>query len=370
MKLAYITNTSLQESSGGGSGVNFATYSYLQDIYDTSYFIIRPKQDLKSKGISVLMKKLHLKRNYHHFSKLRLADVQGQFEMIKGSFDAYFFHGFTQWIATKPNKPYYCFNDACFATYVEIYNNKREFKATDLHRIYKKEATWLDNAKAVFFRSQWALNKTKKAYKLEGKNFVNVGVGGFIDIPDADVYKEGFNFLFISREFVPKGGKVVIAAFQELKMTYGAITLWIVGEDPGEAIRALEGVKYLGFFNKSDAGEKKALIEIFENTFALIHPTIKDTNTLVINELAYFGCVAIASNKFAVPEYLIDGQTGYLLNDPRDSKEVKSLMENLIIDPVNYKMMRKNSRTNAIKNNTWNAVGSRIIKHISSLSQA
>lgn len=370
MRLAYITNTSLNESSGGGSGVNFATYSYLKDVYAVSYFSIHPSPDFKSKAISVLLRKLHLKRNYHHFSELRLDDVREKFETIKGDFDACFFHGFTQWIAIKPNKPYFCFNDACFATYVDIYNNKEEFKASDLDRIYKKEATWLKNAEKVFFRSQWALNETKIAYDIDGNNFLNVGVGGFIDIPDSDTYKEGFNFLFISREFIPKGGKVVVGAFQELKKTYEFINLQIVGEDPGDAIKSIEGVDYLGFFNKDDALEKKALIKIFENAFALIHPTIKDTNTLVINELAYYGCVAISSNKFAIPEYLIDGQTGYLLNDPRDSEELKCLMEKLIVDPVNYSVMRRNARINAIQNNTWNAVGQRIIKEITNSVQA
>ncbi|RXJ46040.1 glycosyltransferase family 4 protein [Gelidibacter gilvus] len=370
MRLAYITNTSLNESSGGGSGVNFATYNYLKDVYEISYFLIYPCPDLKSKAGSVLLRKLYLKRNYHYFSELRLDDVRKKFETIEGDFDAYFFHGFTQWIAIKPNKPYFCFNDACFATYVDIYNNKEEFKESDLDRIYKKEAVWLKNAEKVFFRSQWALNETKKVYNMDGNNFVNVGVGGFIDIPDADTYKEGFNFLFISREFIPKGGKVVVEAFQELKKTYDDINLQIVGEDPGDAIKAVEGVYYLGFFNKADALEKKALMNVFANAFALIHPTIKDTNTLVINELAYYGCVAISSNKFAIPEYLIDGQTGYLLNDPRDSKELKSLMKKLIVNPVDYSVMRKNARKNAVQYNTWNAVGQRVIKEITNSVQA
>ncbi|MCK0115084.1 glycosyltransferase family 4 protein [Gelidibacter sp. F63206] len=364
MRLAYITNTSLKESSGGGSGVNFATYNYLKDSFDTDYYLINPKPDVMSKIKSGLRKKLHLKRDYHHFSKLRLTDVGNQFEDIEGEFDAYFFHGFTQWISTLPNKPYYCFNDACFATYVEIYNDKNEFKETDLNRIFKKEANWLNNAEKVFFRSEWALNETKKAYNLNGNNFLNVGVGGFIDIPKEDKYTKGFNFLFISREFIPKGGRVVVEAFQALKKSYDFINLWIVGEDPGEKIKEIDGVEYLGFFNKAKKKDKKDLIKIFENTFALIHPTLKDTNTLVINELSYFGCVSIASDRFAIPEYLLDGHTGYLLKEPRDPSELKFWMEQLIINPEKYQSMRVNARSNAIQNNTWAIVGARIIKAI------
>ena len=75
----------------------------------------------------------------------------------------------------------------------------------------------MDNASAVFFRSQWALEETKKHYGLLGENFHNVGVGGFIDIPKADKYRDGHNFLFISREFVPKGGLIVVEAFQKVR---------------------------------------------------------------------------------------------------------------------------------------------------------
>ena len=49
-------------------------------------------------------------------------------------------------------------------------------------------------------------NRQKKLMIYQGENFLNIGVGGFIDLPKKDKYKSGFNFLFISREFVPKGG--------------------------------------------------------------------------------------------------------------------------------------------------------------------
>ena len=101
-----------------------------------------------------------------------IATTYEEFDSNKIDSNAYFFHGFTQWIKTKPNKPYYCFNDACFATYVEIYNNKAEFDSKDLHRIYTQEADWLSKASKIFFRSQWALDETKQAYNLTGDNFV------------------------------------------------------------------------------------------------------------------------------------------------------------------------------------------------------
>jgi len=363
MKLSYITNTPQYEKSGGGSGVNNATIAQLNSSFNlTIYPAINPVSDNTAKIKSFILKKLGLKRNYHFFSEKRLNQIAKLFDInIKGNIsDAFFFHGFTPWVKTLPNKPYFCFNDACFATYVDIYNNKSEFSSKDLKRIYKQEANWLSNAKAVFFRSQWALDETKTHYNLNGSNFFNVGVGGFIDIPQKDIYKDAINFLFISREFIPKGGLVVVEAIKKVRHKHPNAQLNIVGQCPPNHISNQEGIAYKGFFNKSVPNEKQELLKILSSSFALVHPTIKDTNTLVINELAYFGCPAIASNKFAIPEYLLDDKTGFLIDDPKDSNELAAKMCQLIEEPNLYKQMRINARRNALTNNTWDKVGERI----------
>lgn len=369
MKIQYITNTSLKESSGGGSGVNFATYNFLKDLdEDIEFHIINPKGDLISKIRSVIKRKFGILRNYHFFSEKRLKDVENQFEgIIKFSVqsDLYFFHGFTQWIKIKPTKPYFCFNDACFATYIDIYNNSEEFSSLDLERLFNQEKEWLSNAKKVFFRSQWALEATRQAYNYKHDNFINVGVGGFIDIPELDRYKSGYKFLFIAREFIPKGGLVVAKAISELRLLYSNVSLQIVGEDPGEEVKSMEGINYLGFFNKQIEQDEEQLKKIFSETFALVHPTLKDINPLVIIELAYFGCPAIASNKFAIPEYLIHEKSGFLVNDPRDVNELKELMKTLVnMETAEYFNMRDFTRSNAIENNTWQHVGKRISQQI------
>lgn len=369
MKLVYITNTDLHESSGGGSGVNFATHDFLDNAFKLeATLVIKPKPDHLSKLKSVLFKKAGLKRNYHSFSERRLNDISNQFMKFEQSHnlpDFYFFHGFTQWIKTKPGKPYFCFNDACFHTYVSIYNNSAEFLSKDLQRIFEQEKDWLDSAQQVFFRSEWALEETKKAYGLSGRNFLNVGVGGFIEVPDEDVFDGKLNFLFIAREFIPKGGLEVVKAFKALREVYPNITLSIIGEDPGNAISAMKGIDYLGFFNKQVEVERKRLFEVFSKTFALVHPTIKDINPLVLVELSYFGCPAISSRKFAIPEYIIEHETGFLIDDPKDVEEIQSLMEKMItLNIDSYNSMRTLARRNAITNNTWKAVGERIINEV------
>jgi len=363
LKITYITNISIKEYSGGGSGVNKATITQLSKYFEINSIItINPSIDIISKIISVFKRKLGFKGNYHFFSERRLKNIKHQFNKnIKNNDnDIYFFHGFTSWIKTTPDKPYFCFNDACFDTYVNIYNDPEEFSTKDIERIYSQEAEWLNNASIVFFRSKWALNETKKQYNISGNNFINVGVGGFIDIPPKDNYSSGYNFLFISREFVPKGGLIVSDAIKIVREKHPEAKLWIVGQPPPNDITQQKGIEYKGFLNKNIKEQKQKLISIFSKTFALVHPTIKDINPLVINELAYFGCPALASNRFAIPEYLLDKKTGFLINNPQDPIELANKMIFMIENPKSYKEMRILSRNNALNNNTWDKVGERI----------
>lgn len=364
MKIGYISNIPKNTSSGGGSGVNTAVYKYLQER--TTYFnyqFINPTSNKIEKHKSRFQKLIGAPRNYFFFSEKRLKIIKEEFNFDENA-DFYFFHGFTPWIKTKPDKPYFCFNDACFATYVEIYNAETHFSTKDLNRIFEQEKEWLKKAKAVFFRSNWALIETKKKYNVRGDNFFNVGVGGFIDIPNEDVYSEGNNFLFIAREFIPKGGIEAIKALQIVKKLYPDVSLSILGDQPQDNYINLPGVNYIGFLDKDNSEEYKKMIDIFSNAFALVHPTIKDTNTLVINELAYFGCPAISSNRFAIPEYLINNKTGFLVNDPRNVDEIASKMLQLLNNKGEYNEMRKQARLNAINNNTWDNVLNRIVRVI------
>jgi glycosyltransferase involved in cell wall biosynthesis len=354
----------MNESSGGGSGVNSAVYEFFKE--NSTYFsyqYINPQPNKVEKLISRLQKLFGLKRNYYFFSESRLNKIKDSFIPDENA-DFYFFHGFTPWIKIKPDKPYFCFNDACFATYVTIYNNKDEFQEKDLNRIYNTEKKWLLKARTVFFRSQWALHETQKAYNVEGSTFLNVAVGGFIDIPNEDFYKNGFNFVFIAREFIPKGGEQTVEAFKIVRQEYPAATLTIIGEKPNDDILSVEGINYLGFLNKNIPAEKDRLIDCFSTAFAIVHPTIKDTNTLVINELSYYGCPAISSNRFAIPEYIVNGKTGYLLDNPRDIDEIAGKMSLLLNDQSTYLEMRKATRNRAVLNFTWSIVNERIIYKI------
>lgn len=366
MKISYISNIPKNTSSGGGSGVNTAVYKYFQERATYfNYQYINPPSNKIEKHKSRFQKLIGAPRNYFFFSEKRLKRIKEEFNFDQNA-DFYFFHGFTPWIKTKPDKPYFCFNDACFATYLNMYNSK-QYSKNDLSRIYLQEANWLKNAKKVFFRSNWALEETKKLYNLKGDNFVNVRRGGFVDIPEKDNYEMGEKIilLYISNMFYRKGGDIVVDSFNQIRKDLGKkVELFIIGEKPKKNELLNPGVTYKGYFNKAIPNENKTLLEIFTNASLLLHPTNADTNPLVISELNYFGCPAIASNKFAIPELIEDGQTGYLLVDNNDANELAEKTIHLLSHKEKYLLMRKNCRNKALEEQTWEIVLECIKKHI------
>jgi glycosyltransferase involved in cell wall biosynthesis len=301
--LNYVSNLSSKQKSGGGLGINSNVYHRLSQQYTLQYVgPVNPGFDLKAKIRSKLSRMLSQKGNYHFFSEARLNRISKD---VGKSLDhdaiADFFHGATPWIKCKSTRPYFSYIDACFASYVRIFNDINEFSAKDLERIYSQEARFLSKASCVFFRSQWAADETMKAYDLDGGNFKVVRFGAGVEtIPDRDEYEGGYNLLFISKEFGPKGGYAVLEAMEKLIDLNPDISLTIIGDRPGQ-LPDVPQIRYAGFIDKSNVEGQKRFNNYLKGAFALVHPTTKDTNTLVITEAAHFGCPAIASDLFCDP---------------------------------------------------------------------
>lgn len=364
MKFSYISNLSKDSYSGGGNGVNSVVFNHLNSKFvNLEYQCLNPKVIFYEKWISRIFKIFKVKRLFYFFSKGRLNEISKKFNEIK-DVDFYFFHGSTSWIDIKPKKDYFVFIDACFYSYISMYN-PAQYSNDDLLRIYKMEAIWLKNAKKVFFRSKWAMDETIRNYNLIGDNFQNIGRGGFMEIPEKDYYKpkNKLSLLYISTMFELKGGPVVLESFKLLKSKIDA-ELHVIGEIPSKKEYLVDGVNYHGFLRKSDKEQLAKLTYLFQNASFLIHPTFTDTNPIVISELNYFGCPAISSNLFGIPELIIHNKTGFLLENHTNPKEIMDIVFDIYVNKQYYNEMRDECRLYSIKNHTWEIVLEKMTKTI------
>jgi glycosyltransferase involved in cell wall biosynthesis len=285
------------------------------------------------KAVSKALRTTGLGGDFPAFSARRLAAIADEVErQVRPDARLDFFHGLTPWIATRPRRPYVAWSDCTFADYIEIYHDRARFRAEDLVRIETAEAGWLTSASRVLFSSDWAAGRAVSRYGLDPTRVGSVGIFGEVEPPDRDAYAGGAGFVFVSTDFEAKGGPVVLAAFRQLRELHPQATLTIVGAAPGD-IASAPGVTYAGYLRKEVPEEYRRFRDILAGAVALAHPTRSDIAPLLLVEAALFGCPAIASRAYAIPELVEDGETGWLIDNPADPGEIAAAMRQVLDDP-------------------------------------
>ena len=317
IKINYITNLSVQDSSGGWSGVNYHLYKQLFKKFEINLIEkVNPPYHKGEKIISKFLRVLGLRGAFPAFTNSRLNKIKGFTEnQIHQDAVFNFYHGVTPWIGVQSKLPYVLYTDASFATYIRIYHDENKFAKWQLHSIFIKEKDFLCKANLVFFTSQWALDDTKKCYGISGHNFHVASMGGgYEKKSDVKVQINNPYFLFVGFDFAGKGGDMVCIAFDQLSKKYPDFRMKLVGQRPPEKYLHNKSITYCGFFNKAIPTECKALRDLFSYAYCFILPTVKDITPLVLVDAGSVGCPAISVNNFGIPEIVIHEKTGLLIN--------------------------------------------------------
>ena len=372
LRVNFISNLDIDETSGGWTGINAAIYQQLSSHFNTKYIgPINPPTDYPAKLVSKVRRMSGGSGSFHFFSKHRLKRIA---KLVKLAADetapCNFFHGSTPWILYDSARPYFLYADTCFSTYVDVYHDRAKFLPADLQRISDSEARWLARATRVFFGTQWAMEKAVADYRIPRTNLSVVGAGGSMTPPTKDTYAGGLDLLFVALDFERKGGRICAEAFLKVRQQLPEARLTIVGEQPPADVLRVPGISYAGLLRKSMPAELGRLSTLYSKAFALIHPTCSDIQPLVISEAGYFGCPTIAPRSFGIPELINDGVTGFLLELPLTADAFANRILDLARDRQKYLAMRSAARTNAIANQTWPAVGERIVEEMTAALSA
>ena len=321
--------------------MNAAAFTALSGSHEVGYVgPINPPAFALEKMASKLKRLAGSRGDFFFFSARRLNSIAREVASrcnTEGALD--FFHGFTPWILTRPVGPYIAWSDCTFRDYVDIYHRRTEFTSEDLTRIEQSEADWLKGARRVLFTSEWAAKRAVCDYGLAAERVACVGIFGEIDMPAQDAYVEGSEFVFVSTDFNAKGGHIVLAALREVRKRHPDASLVVVGDRPAGAIDEA-GAKFTGFLHKEIPDERRLFGEILGRARAVVHPTRRDIAPLLLVEAAYFGCPAISSRKFAIPEVVEDGHTGILLEDSSQAGAVADAMCRMLDHEDEYRSMR------------------------------
>jgi len=367
-KLSYITDLSSKLGGGGSYAVNWHIQEQLRRHFELPTLTpVVPNVPRWKKFLSRVQRRI-LKRpsRFFYFSPETLnSNAERAADFYETDVDAVFFRSATRWCHCTPSIPYFVYLDIVFHTFFENTFSPGDFIEEDLNRIFNSEARFLEGANAVFFESNWGLQKARNAYSLEGNHYIVANRGGVVEPPDEDTWSgEPIILLSIAMNFEQKGGDITFQAFKRLKERYPGLRWHIVGGPPTGDWEAIDGIVYEGLLNLDNRHDLHRYREILSDAFLLIHPTREDATPLVLTEAAYFGCPSISVNRFAIPELVLDGKTGVLLDSPIDPGELADAIERLIVSPDAYLQMRRAAFEFSRTHFDWNRIGERVAQRI------
>jgi glycosyltransferase involved in cell wall biosynthesis len=170
--------------------------------------------------------------------------------------------------------------------------------------------------------------------------------------------------LFIGRQFERKGGELLLRAFERVRSKVADAELLIVG--PSEMPEPPPGVTCLGFINKDRPGGWEAISAAYERADVFCLPTKFEPFGIVFVEAMHFGVPCLGPNAWAVPEIIVDGETGFTF-PPDDEAALAERLVTMLSDPNLAHSMGMASRDRARERFTWEAVGAKMDHALTSL---
>ena len=175
--------------------------------------------------------------------------------------------------------------------------------------------------------------------------------------------RERFNFkdddeviLTLSRLVPRKGMDVLISATSELMKTRPRVHLLIAGT--GRDLRRLKAlaqstnapVTFLGFVSDNEVAELYGIADVFGMICRVRWGGLEQEGFgIVFLEAAACGVPQIAGRSGGADEAVLEGETGFVVDNPTDSNAVKQALEKLLADSETRQEMGRNSRARAEK---------------------
>lgn len=363
MKYLFISNVDIRNRRGGWDGLGGKIYDLLTAEYSDVGLLekLNPPLPFKDKLLSKALRVAKLPASFPAFSSSRLkAYARLVEEQMDPTADHLVFHGPTQWVDYKPNKPYSVYLDCCFITYMEVYHRIDQYSRKQIGRIADKERLFLKNAHSVLFTSNWALRETCRHYDLPGDNFVNIGEGPLFhseNVPPSKPVKN--QFFFIATDFAGKGGAEICRSFRKFGEQFPDYQLILAGQQPPEEFLTQKNVRYVGFINKSIPEGDAQLKELYMQSRALLLLTRRDIAPVVVIEAGCFGCPTIATGIASLPEMIKDKVTGFLI-EPNEDGVLNAMLDIARMDERQLVKMQADTRAFINESFSWDEVGRRL----------
>jgi glycosyltransferase involved in cell wall biosynthesis len=213
-----------------------------------------------------------------------------------------------------------------------------------------REERVYSGAARIFSMSEFAAGSLVRDYGVDPARVTVVGAGPNVTParPAASAEREPA-ILFVGRCFAAKGGPDLVEAFRRVRRTHPRAQLWIVSQGPTGPLP--EGA----IFHGTLGAEGLAALFARASVFAL--PTLREAFGLAFLEAMAFGVPVVGTRIEAIPEIVVERETG-LLCPPRDPAALAAALAALLDDPARAARLGAAGRARAAERFGWDrAVG-------------
>jgi glycosyltransferase involved in cell wall biosynthesis len=186
---------------------------------------------------------------------------------------------------------------------------------------------------------------------------IHGGANNVPPAPDASAAR-GPVILFIGKDHERKGSAQLLEAFEIVRAQVPAAELHIVGGVPPGADRP--GVTAHGFVSRHDPEGARKLAMLFRRAAVFCMPSQYEPFGVVFAEAMLGGMPCVATTEWAMPEIIVDGETGWLV-PPGAPRQLASALLDALQNPGESARRGRRGRDRALALFTWDRVAERAL---------
>lgn len=235
-------------------------------------------------------------------------------------------------------------------------------------RAFKYEKSVFRDMTKIFVMAEYWRRSFIEDFDVEPSRVVNIRYGVNVDIPPVvpkDYTRK--NIVFIGIDFSRKGGENLVQAFQSLSTRHPDASLHIIG--PKEAPSALKrpglrNIEFHGYLSRENAEQKSKLLSILEKGTLFILPSLYEPFGNAVLEAMLYRMPTIATKDWSFPDF-VTSETGMLLENAADTKEMAEKMDAYLSDPDRSERAGDAGRQLVLDRYTWDQVVADLHREIS-----
>ena len=258
----------------------------------------------------------------------------------------------------------YCDGNVAIARRGAPYSGASSLRETEFAAVAARERRVYDAANRIYTMSGALARSFQDDFAQPVEKVLTVYAGANNPPTPLRVAGGPPSILFVGKDHERKGSAVLLAAFAKVRAALPTAELHLVGGIPPDADRP--GIVAHGVLARSNPVERQLLDRLFGSATVFCMPSRHEPFGIVFLEAMLAGLPCIGTMRWAMPEIIVDGETGWLVPDGAVDELAVVLLEALR-DPPRAAKMGARGRERVLAKFTWAHVARRVIDDVRTL---